>query len=219
MPADPAALARLTPQFLLDAMEGVAYVVGETGTILAVGRHGWTEFARHNQADGLAPDRVIGASLFDMFLGDEVRNVYRRLHDSVRGSQRRQIVFDYRCDAPETARHMRMSIGRIADGDRLIALLYQSQLLRAVARVPIPMFASEMRLPRGKPADDKPIVTLCSYCHVVAPAGADTSAAHAWMQPEDYYRAGHPAEIYVSHGICPDCYRRVVCANVGEAAV
>lgn len=199
-------------------MGGIAYLVDEGGTILAVGRGSWEEFAHQNEAESLTPDRVLGRSLFGMFLGEEVRDVYRRLHDAVCRGRRREIGFNYRCDAPETERHMRMSIGRVCDGDALVAVLYQSQLVQAVSRVPIPLFEAGRRVRPDQPPTDQPLVMLCSYCHVVAPAGVDRTSQGNWMQPDDYYAAGHPADVMVSHGICPGCYDRVLRASVDDAA-
>ena len=69
--------ASLTAQALLDALDGIAYIVDEDGRIVAVGRNGWDDFARANGGEAIAGSSVIGRSLFEFVAGPEVQEHLR----------------------------------------------------------------------------------------------------------------------------------------------
>ena len=48
---------------------------------------------------------------------------------------------------------------------------------------------------------DFPMITMCSYCQRVRVAEAPSH----WITVADYLDRGEPAEVRVSHGICPRC--------------
>jgi hypothetical protein len=206
-----AAPAALNAQHMLDAMDGVAYLVALDGEILAIGESGWSTFSRENAAPWLTGAAVVGTSLFAAIAGDQIREAYRRMHVSVASGGRPEVGFQYRCDSPAMQRFMRMSI-RPVPVDNLV--LYQSQITAEIARPPLNLFAHAWRAEgyAGVPAEA--IVALCSFCHrVVWPIGA-REPQQQWITVEDYYRRGGPSDIAVSHAICPDCYDTVVVPNV-----
>lgn len=200
----------MTAAQLLDAIDGVAYVLAVDATILAVGRPSWMDFAAANGADGLTPEQVVGRPLFAMISGAEVEAAQRQLHRWVVSDASYEINYDYRCDGPEKERVMRMSIRPIQDRGSVVAVLYQSQILREVLRVPMPLFSTDLNIAFAPTMAPDRIVTLCSYCHdVVWPVGAPRETRN-WIKPEEYYRLGGSNDVAVSHGICPPCYARVV---------
>jgi len=195
----------ITAATLLDAMDGVAYLVDPPGRILAVGRRRWTEFATCNGAPDLAPEKVVGRSLFEMVGEVEVIRTCRKAHEVVSSGRRPLVSFDYRCDSPETERHMRLAVTPVGASGRIDAVLYQSQTMTEIPRPPMPLFSIVQRFSGNM--DDSRMVTLCSYCHDVAwPIGAD-AGRREWISPEIYYQRGGHSDVVVSHGICPDCYQ------------
>lgn len=192
---------------LLEAIEGIAYIVAGDGTILGFSRGPFMPFDR-----GLTPwqpPSAIGRNLFDMMHGEEVASAYRVLHEAVWSGGLTTYGFEYRCDAPEVERHMRMSLSRVQEDGRPLAVLYQSVILHETRRAPIPLFGENV-LSALRADPTRPSVILCSYCHAVAwPAGA-AAEGREWVEPHEYYRRGGATEVQVSHGICPPCYARIV---------
>jgi hypothetical protein len=186
---------------LLNALDGFAYIVAVDGTILAVGEPGWSDFAITNGAPSLIGDAAIGKNLFDTKADDEVLEVQKDLHCRIVEKQRPAISFEYRCDAPDMIRRMRMALRPIINEQRVEAVLYQSIILEQTPRPRMSLFEK---------FETGDLVTLCSYCHDVAwpPGAADKD--RTWIEPEEYYRRGGPAEVMVNHGMCPECYERVM---------
>jgi hypothetical protein len=192
---------------LLDALDGVAYVVDSGGIILAVGRGGWCNFANENGVPELTPEVIVGSSLFSHIQGAKVRDVCRRIHDSVCRVERPVVSFEYRCDAPGLERRMRMSISAVRDRTGSVAALYQSQVLSEMPRMPLGLLARPSR--RAATIERATPVTLCSFCHNVAwPIGAPEQE-RTWIGIADYYRRGGVGDVAVSHGICPECIEAV----------
>ncbi|MGE0667503.1 MAG: hypothetical protein AB7O49_13175 [Sphingomonadales bacterium] len=201
---------RLSFDALLNALDGVAYVVAPDGVILQVGEPRWSDNARGHSAPGLIGDLAVGRNLFDMSIGPDVKAVQERMHRQVIDGGAPVVSFEYRCDRPEKLRRMRLSITPLIDGPNTIAALYHSIMLEEVLRPPLDLFKSFST--DGNCRHDVPIVTLCSYCHDVSWPTRTESAETIWIAPEDYYRRGGGSEVLVSHGMCPDCYTRLMSA-------
>jgi hypothetical protein len=155
-------------QSFLNAMDGVTYLTGLDGNIWAVGVPGWNEFRAKAVAPDLTPASVIERSVFDMINGDDVRDAYRAMHASISEGRRDHITYDYRCDAPDVKRLMRMSLGGIEVDGEIGAALYQSQLITEVARLPMHLFSKELLVSSFRTYDASEIVHVCSYCHDIA---------------------------------------------------
>jgi hypothetical protein len=84
-------------QQLLDAIDGVTYLVDASGIIRAIGAISWERFAMENDAPELTADAIIGTSVFAGIDGADVREACERLHDSVCQRQRQAITYEYRC--------------------------------------------------------------------------------------------------------------------------
>jgi hypothetical protein len=202
-------------QELLDAIDGVTYLVDASGIIRAIGSISWKRFATQNDASELTADSVIGTSVFAGIDGTDVREACERLHDSVCQRQRPVIAYEYRCDAPDVERRMRMSISPVAGRGNVVMALYQSQLVAEAPRLPLGLMSMKDRtVPTEADSSDEPVV-LCSFCHDIAwPIGA-RQEHQIWIAIEDYYRRGGLSEVIVSHGICPRCIERIVRPNEG----
>jgi hypothetical protein len=196
-------------QDLLDALEGVSYALDPQGMFLAVGRPGWSQFATDNGQPALAEDRIIGRHLFDYVSGPEVQDIYRRMHEMVLSRTRPQITFQFRCDAPDAERRMRMSVSLISVEGEPAAILYQSQVLAEISRPPMDLFDPVAREAGLASMRNMPLINMCSYCHDVALTGDGPAGARQWITPEAYYRAGGSSQVRISHGICQECYETV----------
>jgi hypothetical protein len=191
-------------QAFLEAMDGVAYLADAGGVIRAFGGAATPLF--RESGNGPAPkDTTKGANLFDVICGEEVKAAYRRVHDTVLGARSGYVGFDYRCDAPDVRRSMRMSITRFEVSGGSPFLLYQSQVLSAVARPWMSLFEPHRIVEYRRQDSGLPIVRMCSFCQQVRwPDDAGSQTAD-WIEAETYYRRGGPSEVQVSHGLCPSC--------------
>jgi hypothetical protein len=193
-------------QPLLDAMDGVSYLVDAHGTILAAGQQGWQRFAEETDSRDLTVASVVGKSLFGCLDGGPVRKMYSDMHASVCSGRQSRIAFCYRCDGPSTKREMHMSISGVRDSGASLAL-FQSQVLAEGQRPRMGLFAYGRQAPASGLIRTPALV--CSYCHAVAwPPGANEDIC-SWIEAEDYYRRGGPEDVMVSHGICPACFDRL----------
>jgi hypothetical protein len=123
-------------------------------------------------------------------------------------------VFEYRCNSPIAERHMRMSITAVTGNGTVMAVLYQSQMLAEVRRLPLPLFSADLRMSRQRPPPPDKVVVLCSFCQRVAWPPAADDRTQRWISAADYYRRGGPPDAAVSDGVCPTCIKRVVTPNV-----
>jgi len=188
-------------QPLLDAMDGVAYLTDASGAILAVGRPGWDGFARPHGA--VAAEEMVGRNLFEAMRGEPVRQAYADVHRVVLAGERPWVSFEYRCDSPELARRMRMSISRVRAPEGAQGLLHQSQLLSATPRPWMSLFEPDRIVESLRAETSLSIVNLCGFCQRVAWPSAQAPAE--WIAPEIYYQRGGEADVRVSHGVCPEC--------------
>jgi len=191
---------------LLDSLEGAAYLTDTNRRILALGGGAWQSFARENGAPHLAaPDGLIGRDVLDFVQGSPVRRTYERHLGMLATGERAALRFEYRCDAPDRLRRMRMCMSAVRVGGDLYGYLFQSILLSEETRPPIDLFDPAAIQAEAAQHAQRPIVTLCSFCHRVA---NDDPDAAAWIDPESYYQAGGTSRVRVSHGVCPDCRDR-----------
>jgi len=200
---------RVTPQSLLDAMDGIAMILDRELHITQVGEPNWQQFIDANPppdqaARERAKQHVLGRPVTEFIAGDAVRKTFAELFNSVLGGTRPVVQIDYRCDAPTQRRDMRLSVRPISAHGDVHHLLYQSVLLSVQQRPAIPLF--------GVPVadqDDDAILTLCAICARVRwPVGAPRETAE-WIEPAAYYRRGGGEVALISHGFCEDCFKRL----------
>jgi hypothetical protein len=205
--------ADLDAQRLLDAMDGIAYLINADGVILAVGSDAWSRFAVNNAAPWLTVEAVVGSSLFSQVQGSEVQSACRRIHDAVCRERCPVVTYEYRCDAPDAERRMRMSISPVRDRSGSVMALYQSQIVTEAPRLPLGLFSMERRAAPGTAYRHEELVVLCSFCHDLAwPLGAGEQD-RTWIRIDEYYRRGGSGDVAVSHGVCPACIARLIAPN------
>jgi hypothetical protein len=157
----------------------VEYAVDAVDTIVGVGA-GWDAFG---QANGL--DRVwVGASLWDVVQGAEVRAVWRDLLECVR-TARLPLSFLYRCDAPDVERTLRMDLEPLGGG-----VVFRSALLDELPRDRVSLLDADA--PRaGEP------VTVCGWCARVR--------RDEWVEADALGLEGDVSQPPLAHGICEAC--------------
>jgi hypothetical protein len=203
-------------QTILDAMEGVTYVVDQRGVILAAGHSNWNTFSADNGAPDLDAMSVLGRVLSDSVGGVEVKQSYDVFAHAILSEEQDQITFIYRCDAPEIRREMRLCISPLRHGSAVVAILYQSLIISEQDRPRINLFDPARIAAMTKIPPDAVIATVCSYCHDVRLRREAVGVAEQWVAPEDYYRIGGLSDVWVSHGICPPCHDRLVAPLLAE---
>jgi hypothetical protein len=182
----------------LGALDGVAYLVSPGGEVVAVGRKAWA--AGTPGATIPTPEAVIGRNLFEMIADPEARLAFQAIHRRVATLATSALTYEYRCDAPDLERLMKMSVSALAspEGD-VLGVLYQSTLLSAKARVPLAFLGARDE----QHGSNLPFVTVCQFC-------ADVTMAAwrgEWVKPVDYYRRGGHDAVRLSQGVCPTCER------------
>ncbi len=197
-----AAHCAISTSNFLDALNGLAYVASRSGELLAFGGRNWNTFACQNIGQEALSDNLLGRNLFDFIQGEKVRDVYQSSHATLLADDRARVTFEYRCDAPDKRLHMFMAISPIVCDDGTTAILYQSQLLCERVRVPLPILFS------NKTCTTDQVISVCSFCAMIAWPGGDSSANEEWVSAENYYTRGGSSLVRVSHGICPACFSK-----------
>lgn len=187
----------------LNALDGVAYLVAPRGNIIALGREGWNDFARTLGSDSPSPDAVVGRSLFEMIADPEARGAFEAIHRRVATRARRALAYEYRCDAPDLERLMKMSVSALTTQGRLLGVLYQSTLLSAKDRVPLAFLSGREAALEEQRLSNVPFVKVCQFCADVTMADWNGE----WVKPAEYYRRGGDDAVRLSQGICPTCER------------
>lgn len=187
----------------LNAMDGVAYLVAPDGTIIAVGQKGWGDFARAVGGHSPTTAEVVRHSLFDLISGAEAKHAFKAVHKRVATLTTKALTYEYRCDAPDLERLMKMSISALTSQGRLLGVLYQSTVLSSKERVPLAFLSSGEAALNEHRLSKLPFVTICQFCADVTMAAWKGD----WVRPTDYYRRGGDDAVRLSHGICPTCER------------
>jgi hypothetical protein len=194
---------------LLDSLSGLAWVVDADLRIRDYGRRNWRAFAHANGAPEWGEDeRVLGSHLFQAISGADVQAMYARMLADIFSERTNEIAFGFRCDAPERQRDMRLAITPVRRGGHVVAALFHSTLLAEEMRPPLNLYDFAHMKAALDAAERLPVVSMCSLCQCVRPAGGH------WMTAEQYYRAGYPARVSLSHTLCAVCDHQ----HAGEAA-
>jgi hypothetical protein len=138
--------------------------------------------------------------VLDAISGDFVKATYRRLHAAAAVGHRR-IAFAFRCDTPDVERRMKMALGPLRGGGKIVGVVYQATILSERTRPPLRFLEPETAIEQYF-ADGAPVLTCCSFCaRVEWPHGA----AIEWIAPEVYYQRGGQSDVRISHGACSRC--------------
>ena len=198
---------RVAVESLLDAMEGVAYLLDRDGIIVAVGREGWRSFAQDNDTSALAEAAaVVGRPLLSFVQGEAVRRAYEGYLEALRSGRRRALSFEFSCDSPTLARRMRLCISTVMAGSAPAGFLFQSLLLEERTRPPVSLFDAAVIAAAFAEGRGQPLLSMCSYCQWVAVE----KNGREWIPAETYYRRGGTSAVRISHGICPRCMKERV---------
>lgn len=201
---------------LLEALEGVCYIVDRSRRIVACGGRHWRRFAEANGGP-VDVDAIVGRDLFDFVLGHRVRERYADVMERMARGALGQIAFSYRCDSPAVRREMRMSISplRSEHEETVDGFLFQSMTLGEYPRPPVGLFDFTGR-GRFSLEGTEPLLGLCSYCQKVRYPAGSAEGEGEWIEAEEYYRRGGSAEVQISHGICEPCFHQVQEEVLGE---
>jgi hypothetical protein len=195
-------------QALLDAMDGITYVLDRDGVILQC-CSGANEPLPSDPAH--AGDLIVrGRCVYDSIQGEPVKAIYRRLNDMVWSRRRPKLSFYFRCDTPGLERLMRMSLGLILRDGEPGGVLYQSVPVHEVPRLPLPLF-DNLFVPRAPRSEQgRQVVVLCAFCLNIGWPPAAGAAPQEWIDAADYYRRGGLSDVTISHGVCEPCAARVL---------
>lgn len=199
----------VTPQALLDAMDGIAMILDQDLRITRIGVPNWQNFLDNNPPQTAAVrhhshENVLDRPVTQFIAGEDVRSTFAELFGSVLGGARPVVRVDYRCDEPTQRRDMRLTVSPISTDGEVRHLLYQSVMLSIQQRPAIPLFGAPVA---HEKAED--ILTLCAICARVAwPIGAP-SGTREWIEPTEYYRRDGAEVTLISHGFCEDCFSQL----------
>lgn len=193
---------------LVNALDGIVYVVDLNGVIRLVGERSWTAFALANGGDDIAdPREIIGANLLSFVSGEQVRECYEQHFADLRDYENApRSSFPFRCDAPDARREMRMAISPVVFDGRHRGFLFQSILWHEAPRPPMGLFdftnLTELKEALGV---DSSIIVMCSFCQKVRWPSDNAEHEKEWIDAEEYYSRGGNEQVGISHGMCPPC--------------
>lgn len=134
----------------------------------------WDRFAESNEGHGCTSAAVLGRSLWPFITGDSTRMLIATCMDRVRVHDR-PVLRPYRCDSPELARHMEMSITMEDEGllrveHRLVEAQPKPLERRTVVLTPSRVCSTCLRLERegrwedGERPEPGTIFAVCPDC-------------------------------------------------------
>lgn len=170
----------------------VIYRIDAADCFMEVGG-AWSDFAEANEGDQLAPEMVLGRSLWD-YVGDlTTRQLYRTMLRHVR-SDGLPVRFRFRCDAPSVRRLLAMEIAPVDSGH----VRFTVTPVAEAERPSVPLLEGEHKVTRGGK------LLVCGWCQDVQ------LPSHRWVRAEQAVAAlglfEGVAVPKVSHGICPSCH-------------
>ena len=134
----PEARAVTTPQEILDALDGVSLVLDADLTVIALGRRNWRRYWCLN-GERAEPQDPLGRDITSFFTEGVVRDTFRLLFQKVLWGEQGLVRLDYRCDARNLRRLMRLTLTPLGDEGSARRLLYQSVLLSEAPPPPHPL--------------------------------------------------------------------------------
>jgi len=149
----------------------------------------WKVFAESNGAPELNEANVIGKPLLHFVSGNVTKKFWINLLNHVRTSGIAH-SFNYRCDAPNTKRHMNIKVAPLDAGHLRIT----STLLSTKPR---PLQIHFRRAQQRTAAS----IARCSMCNKVA-------YNKEWIEAEELNR-GLKTTLDVTYGICPVCHVKI----------
>ena len=202
----------------LDTLHGVAYVVDDDDVIIAYGRRSWDRAAVLSGAPDLAsPAAVLGRNVFDVIADEETRIGYVGISAMLREGVRPSFEFPLRSDGQED-RSLRMFMTLIRYGGGRSGLLYHVLSQEAAGSDRNATSLAQC----GDTRVTRPLLRVCSFCQYVH--RGCVNCATTWEKADSCSCRIRSQAAALSHGICPECYSRVVrpqleayCANSNRA--
>lgn len=156
----------------------------------------WTYFAKENEGEILARERVLGQPLWDHICDSTTVELYRQMVKRAREGH--TVKFHYRCDAPDRRRLFRMTITPVGGG----RIEFESRLRREEVRPRVPL------LDRQEQNRSQELVRICSWCEKAAlPDGRWVPVEEAVEAMQLMQRERLPG---LTHGICEHCKVRML---------
>ncbi|MBN2337749.1 MAG: hypothetical protein JXP48_04340 [Acidobacteria bacterium] len=172
------------------------YSIDGVDTIAGVDAN-WRSFAEDNcWRSGCGPEEVVGRSLWDFIQDYETRFLYQELFRRLRAG-RRCPPLPFRCDSPAEKRFLELSFEPLPEG----GIELGSRTVRTERREPVPL------LEAGTPRSGESI-TICSMCKKIRVAEEEWAEIEEGLALLGIF-AGD-AMPWLSHGLCPACYRSAV---------
>lgn len=159
----------------------------------------WNAFAWANSGEHLTAPHVLGRSLWEFIVDRTTRALYKDILARVRSG--RSVRFRLRCDSPEYRRLLEMEVSHGLDDVTDFRIRTLSQQARE--RQPL--------LDTDRPHSEE-LLRVCGWCRKVHASGRWVEVEEAVSLLGLFVRPLLPA---VTHGICEDCYERMV-ATISE---
>ena len=150
----------------------------------------WDSFAIANNGASMRGEAVLGRSLWDFISDDSTREIYRQALARIRAGH--ELQFSFRCDAPDCARLLEMTMFR-ADADGGIA--FKTRELSQTPRA-LPWTA------QGDGAAAEELLRVCGWCNRVDAHGewVELEVALVRLRLMEY-----PETQMITHGMCGEC--------------
>lgn len=181
----------------------ISYVVDASDRIVSVSPE-WSDFALQNDGEGLAPEEVIGQSLWRFIADESTKTLYAAVLAHVRRGPTTELVL--RCDAPERRRLIEMTVTRQTDGRVEFRTVLLSSKQRPVQR----LFA------KSTPRNDRRL-PVCSWCDKVKVADGK------WFEVEgamEYLRLAEDHMLpQIESVVCQHCYTKVIVTVQGASTL
>jgi len=197
---------KLDSQTLLESMDGIALIIDRELRIQCVGQRNWQTFWEEN-GGGPVEAPLSGRPITDSFTVGPVRDTFRKLLVELFEHKRALLHVDYRCDAPDEMRWMRLCVTPIVTSgeSKVQYLLYQSILLDSQPRARLGLFdlpATGLQRPGS--------LRICCVCAKVAASPADAEGPQHWIDADEYYARGGQEPTMLSHGFCEQCASKLL---------
>lgn len=155
----------------------------------------WDDLARENNIPNLTSQFIIDKSLWGFIADVDTVQIYQDIVKCVRGG--RGIDFEFRCDAPEMCRSVKMKIYPADAG----GVIFETKILREWKRHPPPLLQNNTER-NGE------LLRICGWCKKI------NVGRNLWEEIEKAVKSLGLFEKEnflprLTHGICDDCYQSV----------
>jgi len=153
----------------------------------------WKKFALENDAPEMSSENLLYQSFWNYLSGETIINIYQAILQHVRSG--RTIKYNFRCDAPATARMLQMNIVMLENE----TVQFETVLVQSNDH------ARQRILDRFTPRTEE-IITMCSWCNRINLSGKWLEIDAAISSLELFEQPSLPQ---ISHGMCEVCFESV----------